>query len=130
VLCAPRNRRWGGPVSTNFGLTGFEVWLSETCRGNRSGLTAQRVNLLRRRGGRNGAGRAIVSSSRRQNLDRDTAVKLAAPVAVPSLEKAYRATFAVYTHVDGFRRDCHNSAKVPVQVHVIVGQRNALSYSK
>jgi hypothetical protein len=113
-----------------FGLSGFEVGLSETCRGDRSGVTAQPVNLLRRRGATNGAGRAIVSSSRRQNLDRDAPAKLAARVAVPSEKEACRAAFAFDMYMDGFGRDGDNLAEVTVWVHVIVGQGNALSYSK
>ena len=86
----------------NFQVLGMSR-LSETCRGERSGVTAQRVNLLRRRGATNRAGRAIVDSSRRrQNLDRDAAAELVAPVAVPSEKEACRTAFAVDMHVDGF----------------------------
>lgn len=91
---------------------------------------AQRVNVLRRRGGTNRAGHAIVGSSRWQNLDRDAPAKFAAPVAVPSEKEACCATIAVDMHMDGFRRDRDNLAEVAVWVNVIIGQGNALTYSK
>ncbi|HEY3453771.1 MAG TPA: hypothetical protein VGK64_04155 [Bryobacteraceae bacterium] len=63
-------------------------------------------------------------------MNRDAPAKLAAPLAVPSEEEACRAAFAVDMHMDGFGRDGDNLAEVTVWVHVMVGQGNALSYSK
>jgi hypothetical protein len=50
--------------------------------------------------------------------------------AVPREKDARRAAFAFDMYMDGFGRDGDNLAEVTVWVHVIVGQGNALSYSK